>query len=83
MLSQRKNKNHKALHHRKKKFLQICTCGADFLVNYGLHITICKSMIKYDMINKIVLGGATWNRLAFIYTCRFVRKSVRIAISIH
>ena len=68
---------------RKSVFLLLCICGAAFLANYGLHITICKSMIKYDMINKIILGGATWNRLAFIYTCRFVRKNVRIAISIH
>ena len=68
---------------RKSVFLLLCICGAAFLANYGLHITICKSMIKYDMINKIILGGATWNRLAFIYTCRFVRKNARIAISIH
>ena len=68
---------------RKSVFLLLCICGAAFLANYGLHITICKSIIKYDMINKIILGGATWNRLAFIYTCRFVRKNVRIAISIH
>ena len=68
---------------RKSVFLLLCICGAAFLANYGLHITICKSMIKYDMINNTILGGATWNRLAFIYTCRFVRKNVRIAISIH
>lgn len=61
----------------------MCICGAAFLADYGLHVTIYKSIIKYDMINKIVLGGATWNRLVFIYMYRFVRKNVRIAIFIH
>ena len=45
---------------RKSVFLLLCICGAAFLANYGLHITICKSTIKYDMINKIVLGGTDW-----------------------
>ena len=33
---------------RKSVFLLLCICGAAFLANYGLHITICKSIIKYD-----------------------------------